>query len=222
MERPPTSWMLGTRRTFLLAITGAASLVRGLSAAADRGEQGGGLEQFAMGGVDCSDKTVATPPVRPDGTFKLGAPRRTSLLEAGSGRGLDNGANGPQLALSGTLAGLKCGPIAGAVIDFWHADASGAYDMAGYRYRGSQLTDDQGRFHLTTIVPGAPGGRARHVSVRVVLPRENRAAGAPTVALWTEIFFPDDPKSAGDPRYRPELTMTRRAAGATFDIRLDR
>lgn len=205
--------MLPTRRTFLLAVTGIVSLVTELSARAQ------GLDQFAIGGMECSDKATATPAVQPDGTFKPGAPRRTSLLEPGGGAGSERAANGPQLVLAGTLAGLRCGAIKGAVIDFWHPDASGTYDMSGFRYRGSQLTDGQGRFRLTTIVPGATGGRARHVSVRVA---ESGPAGSTNVVLWTEIFFPGDPRNAPDPRYRPELAMTQRAGEATFDIKLDR
>ncbi len=206
--------MLPTRRTFLLVGSGAASLVHRLSAQAQGGDAATSLDAFATGGLDCAPGSVATPAIRPDGTFKAGAPRRTLLL--------DPGAKGPQLVLTGTLAGLKCGPIKGAVLDFWHPDAAGSYDISGFRYRGSQLTDAQGRFTLTTIVPGAAGGRARHVSVRVAVPPLPAPTGAPEVVLWTEIFFPGDPQNPRDPRYRPELAMTKRADGATFDIRLDR
>ncbi|HUN67704.1 MAG TPA: hypothetical protein VMU46_02825 [Burkholderiales bacterium] len=30
----------------------------------------------------------------------------------------------------------ECRPLANVSLDFWHADAQGAYDNAGYRYRG--------------------------------------------------------------------------------------
>ena len=210
--------MLLTRRTFLFAVAGAAGLAE---RAVARGQAGGGasgggasLDAFATGGLDCAPGTVATPAIRPDGTFRAGAPRRTSLVEPG--------ANGPRLVLTGTVAGLKCGPIKDAVLDFWHPDAAGSYDISGFRYRGSQLTDAQGRFTLTTIVPGAAGGRAPHLSVRVAVPPLTAPNSAPQVVLWTEIFLPGDARNARDPRYRPELAMIKRVADATFDIRLDR
>lgn len=204
MERRPLFSTLVTRRTFLAA---AATLAGARARLAAAGQ--GGLEQFAVGGLECNDTTKPTPAIRPDGTFKPGAPRRTSLLETG--------VSGPRLELTGTLAGLKCGPIKDAVLDFWHADASGAYDVSGYRFRGSQVTDAAGRFRLTTTMPGASGGRARHLSVRVALMKAN----TPTPVLWTELFFADDPRNTRDQRYRPELTMVARADGATFDIRLN-
>jgi protocatechuate 3,4-dioxygenase beta subunit len=51
-------------------------------------------------------------------------------------------------------------PVAGAKVDVWQADDSGAYDNAGYRLRGYTLTDDSGRYAMETIVPGST--RAGH------------------------------------------------------------
>lgn len=44
--------------------------------------------------------------------------------------------------------------MAGALLDLWQADHYGAYDDAGYRYRGHQYTGADGAFALSTIVPG--------------------------------------------------------------------
>ena len=62
------------------------------------------------------------------------------------------------------------------------ADARGAYDNSGYRFRGHQLTDARGRYSLFTVVPGLYPGRTRHIHVKVQAPRER--------VLTTQLFFP--------------------------------
>src|SRR5919201_4249188 len=77
--------------------------------------------------------------------FRLGAPMRSNLLEPG---------DKPELILSGRVLNEKGTPIPGAVVNLWSSDAAGNYDMVGYRYHGYQLTDAQGRYEFTTIIPG--------------------------------------------------------------------
>src|SRR5262249_59582752 len=55
--------------------------------------------------------------------------------------------------------GRDCRPLAGALLDFWQADDDGSYDNQGFRLRGHQFTDAQGRYLLSTIVPAAYAGR---------------------------------------------------------------
>jgi protocatechuate 3,4-dioxygenase beta subunit len=98
-------------------------------------------------------------------------------------------------------------------VHFWHADPRGQYDAAGFKFRGRQITDAQGRYRVTTFMPGPSGSRAPHVGVRV------RIAGKPD--FWTEMFFPNQPLNAKDVRYRAELVATPRADGLTFDITLN-
>ena len=43
--------------------------------------------------------------------------------------------------------------VAGALLDLWHCDAAGVYDNDGYRLRGHQFSDAEGRFVFETIVP---------------------------------------------------------------------
>ena len=47
---------------------------------------------------------------------------------------------------------------------------SGAYDTKGYRLRGYQYADDDGRWWFSTIVPAAYAGRTRHYHVKVKAP----------------------------------------------------
>lgn len=71
-------------------------------------------------------------------------------------------------------ADSSCAPVQGAVVDIWHADATGKYsDIAsegtsGKRYlRGLQETDANGAASFTTIFPGWYAGRAVHIHFKV-------------------------------------------------------
>jgi len=165
-----------------------------------------GLDQFVTPSVRCTDEPL-TPAVAVGAEFKAGSPLRTSLVERGAA---------VTVPLSGFVIGQRCGPIKGARIDFWHADDRGAYDPIGFRYRGYQLTDEAGRYHLDTILPGAAAGRARRLNARVTVPSKP--------PLTTALFFPDDPAQAKDPLFRKELLIkkTKTETGAlTFDFILD-
>lgn len=182
-----------------------AALVAGRVAVASPRQD---LTSFMAPSVPC--KPTHPTPAAPDAaTYRAGSPERTVLAAAG--------APGRHLVLTGTVAGLVCGPIAGALLDFWQADAQGAYDMSGTRLRGHQQTDAKGAYRLETIVPGAYGGRAPHLNVSV------QAPGKP--ALVTQLFFPDDPQNAHDAVFQSDLAMTVKPAGkglsATFDFVLD-
>ncbi len=138
--------------------------------------------------------------------YKPNAPLRTSLLEKGM--------PGTRLVLKGRVLSLDGSPIKGARLDFWQADANGAYDNRGYRLRGHQFTDEQGRYSLETIVPGNYAGRTSHIHVKV------QAPGQPI--LTTQLFFPDDPRNRADWLYKPGLLLqvhdTAGSKEAAFDF----
>ncbi len=69
----------------------------------------------------------------------------------------------------------------------------------GYRLRGHQIADDEGRFELETIVPGLYPGRTRHIHVIV------RAPNGPV--LTTQLYFPEEPANATDGIFDPALVM---------------
>jgi len=133
-------------------------------------------------------------------------PERSSLLEPGI--------TGTKLIVSGYVLATTCTPIPRVLIDFWHCDASGVYDNAGYKLRGHQFTDDQGRYILETIVPGIYPGRTRHIHVKV------QAQNQPI--LTTQLYFPDEPTNATDGIFNPALTMSVQDAAdgklATFNF----
>ena len=81
-------------------------------------------------------------------------------------------------------------PIVNAVVDVWHCDNDGDYDMEGYKCRAQIKTDSNGKYSFTTIFPPAYGGRPRHIHFKV------RANGYPE--LTTQLYFKGDPKIKND------------------------
>jgi protocatechuate 3,4-dioxygenase beta subunit len=126
-------------------------------------------------------------------------PERTSFLE--------EGITGMNLLLNGFVLRTDCAPIARALVDFWHCDDAGVYDNAGYRLRGHQFTDEQGRYQLATIVPGLYPGRTRHIHVKVQAPNQP--------VLTTQLYFPDEAANTRDGIFHPSLlvAMSENAQG---------
>jgi protocatechuate 3,4-dioxygenase beta subunit len=141
--------------------------------------------------------------------FKAGSPARTSLADATM--------PGTRLALTGRVLSRACVPIAGARLDFWQADSTGAYDNSGYRLRGNQTTDAGGRYGLQTIVPGEYPGRTEHIHVNV------QPAGKST--LTTQLYFPgvsrNHQDSIFDARLLLQVVSTGSGLTATFDFIID-
>ena len=143
-------------------------------------------------------------PTRPETEgpyFKPRSPERHSLLEPGI--------EGRRLILTGSVITTACRHVARALLDFWHADPAGQYDNAGFRLRGHQYTDADGRYRLETVVPGLYAGRTRHLHVKVQIP------GGPV--LTSQLYFPDQPANARDWLFRRELLMT--VTGGTDPLR---
>jgi protocatechuate 3,4-dioxygenase beta subunit len=83
----------------------------------------------------------------------------------------------------------SCEPIANAVVDIWHCDASGVY--SGFEsgegeefLRGVQVTDKEGIAEFTTIYPGWYQGRTVHIHAKVHLDKQT--------VLTTQLYFPED------------------------------
>jgi protocatechuate 3,4-dioxygenase beta subunit len=110
--------------------------------------------------------------------YKADTPQRSSLLEEGM--------QGRRLILVGYVLDQNCQPLPNAWLDFWQADANGEYDNAGYRLRGHQFTDAQGRYYLETILPGLYGSRPiEHIHVKV------RTEGGQEIT--SQLYFPGQP-----------------------------
>lgn len=110
--------------------------------------------------------------------YTADTPERHSLVEEGM--------PGVRLILVGYVLDQNCQPIPNAWLDFWQAGADGEYDNSGYRLRGHQFTDAQGRYHLETVLPGEYASRPiEHIHVKV------QASGGEEVT--SQLYFPQQP-----------------------------
>ena len=153
---------------------------------------------------ECADDGP-TPPQTAGPFFKPDSPRRASLREPGLA--------GTRLVVAGTVLTTECTPVANALLDFWHTDDEGDYDLSGHRFRGHQLSDAQGRYRLETIMPGAYSGRTRHIHVRVQPP-----AGR---LLTTQLYFPGEARNETDGIFSPRLLMQVTPSGGGREARFD-
>jgi protocatechuate 3,4-dioxygenase beta subunit len=173
-----------------------------------------GVGVFAAGSLLMADGSMAQVPLAPtpachdgdDATvaqtegpyFKPSSPERTELFEEGMA--------GQPIELVGFVLTRGCKPLAGALLDFWQADDKGRYDNSGFRLRGHQFSDAEGRYRLRSIVPGIYPGRTRHIHVKV----QPRDGGV----LTTQLYFPGESKNRSDSLFRKDLQMrTAKNAG---------
>jgi protocatechuate 3,4-dioxygenase beta subunit len=151
-----------------------------------------------------------TPALTEGPYFTPSSPKRKSIVPAG--------AAGTRLTLTGRVLRTNGRPVPNALVDWWQCDARGVYDNSGYRFRGHQFTDAQGRWTLNTVVPGIYPGRTRHLHVKVQAPRRR--------VLTTQLFFPGVAANRSDGIYTAECLISgwRLAQGrrhGRFDFVLD-
>jgi protocatechuate 3,4-dioxygenase beta subunit len=129
----------------------------------------------------------------------------------------ESGLTGDPSRVSGFVLDRRGKPVGGALLDFWHADADGQYDLKAFRCRGHQFSDANGRYALETILPGLYPGRTRHYHVRL------QAAHGPS--LCTQLYFPGEARNASDSLFRPDLLLkiqeTNSVHLATFNFVLE-
>src|SRR5437660_12909231 len=189
-----------TRRALLAMSTSAASGLLALETS---------LAQPLSPTPECHDGHAATLRQTEGPFFKPSSPERADLIEAGMA--------GQPLELAGLVLTRGCRPVPGAIVDVWQADDKGDYDNSGFRLRGHQRADTEGRYRFRTIVPGAYEGRTRHIHVKVAPPGGR--------LLTTQLYFPGEPKNRNDGLFRSGLLMrTAENPGllaARFDFVLD-
>lgn len=165
----------------------------------------------AQQSLDPTPQCGGTPTLRQtEGPFFTPmSPERADLIESGI--------QGQPIELLGFVLTRGCKPVPGALLDLWHADSAGEYDNKGYRLRGHQFADTEGRYRFRTIIPAQYPGRTPHYHIKVQ-PKNGRV-------LTTQLYFPDEPRNARDPIFRPELLMKFAKADtgpvARFDFVLD-
>ncbi|GAA0901891.1 protocatechuate 3,4-dioxygenase subunit alpha [Pseudonocardia zijingensis] len=136
------------------------------------------------------------------------------------------------IRIEGVLLDGAGAPVPDGVVETWQADPDGRFDHpddprgasgSGFAGFGRCSTDDEGRFRIVTVKPGAIGdGQAPHIDVTVL-------ARGLLQHLTTRIYFPDETEAnAADPLLSslpPEraATLVAEEAGEgvlRFDIRL--
>ena len=138
----------------------------------------------------CKPGTL-TPSVTEGPYYKADPPQKSSLYEPGTA--------GTKLTLTGYVLTTACQPVAGARVDFWQANAQGQYDNRGYTLRGYQITDANGRYTLTTVIPGLYPGRTEHIHVKVNAPKGP--------VLTTQLFLPGVAGNSSDSIYNSQLLV---------------
>jgi protocatechuate 3,4-dioxygenase beta subunit len=106
----------------------------------------------------------------------------------------------------------ECTPLADAVVDIWHCDASGVYsgfdEGEGERFlRGAQVTNADGIVQFRTIYPGWYPGRTPHIHVKVHVDR--------ATVLTTQLYFDEETSERvyAEPPYRQGRDQTNTSDG---------
>ena len=133
-----------------------------------------------------------TPELTEGPYYKAGSPEQADLYQTGMA--------GTKLIVTGYVYDTNCQPVANALLDFWQADANGNYDNSGYTLRGHQFTDENGRFQLTTVVPGLYPGRTEHIHFKVQAPNGQ--------LLTSQLFFPGVAQNDSDGIYNADLLLS--------------
>ncbi len=140
---------------------------------------------------DCEPQGEFTPAQTEGPYFKAGSPEKSDLYaEVGKGT---------KLVLTGSVLSTGCTPVARAKLDFWQADDEGAYDNTGFRLRGHQFTDANGRYRLTTVIPGEYPGRTPHIHVKVQPPTGS--------VLTTQLYVSGVAQNESDAIFNERLLM---------------
>lgn len=158
---------------------------------------------------DCFGKP--TPTLTEGPYYKPGSPEKINLRE--------EVIHGKVLYLNGYVFGTDCKPVAGAWIDFWQADGEGNYDNHGYKLRGHQLTDKEGKYSLATVIPGEYPGRTPHIHLKLRAPGNNQE-------ITTQVFLPGIELNESDSIFNDLLVMevvhdTQNEMRARFNFVID-
>lgn len=127
--------------------------------------------------------------------YTAGAPSEADMVE-------DDGT--VIVTLSGVVFEAGCAtPLAGALVEVWHADETGGYDDEGFRYRTALTTDADGAWSVRTVRPGAylNGNvyRPRHYHLKVTVDGVER--------LTTQLYFDGDEYLECDPFANTSLVV---------------
>jgi protocatechuate 3,4-dioxygenase beta subunit len=183
-----------SRREFLRAVAVAAAPVALLAQVRPSLGQGDASLRLEPTPAVGENDLEITPQETIGPAFEPNSPIKSNFRESGI--------TGEPVTLTGFVLDRKGKPIKGALLDFWHADADGQYDFTGFRCRGHQFSEVNGRYELQTILPGIYPGRTRHYHVRL--------QAAPGPILTTQLYFPGEPRNNSDLLFRRDLVLNIR------------
>jgi protocatechuate 3,4-dioxygenase beta subunit len=132
--------------------------------------------------------------------YKAGSPERTNLIETGI--------PGDPITLTGYIFDKNCNPITGAWLDFWQADGNGQYDNNGYKLRGHQFTDSQGKYILQTVMPGEYPGRTNHIHVKISKSEAVSKSETQGSIITTQLYFSGATRNSSDPLFNQSMLVT--------------
>ena len=158
----------------------------------------GGLVRGSGGALDPdvaeAAATCVMTPAKTQGPYFVDERLNRSDIRSDPATGTVEDGTKLTLKLSVFDASNDCAPVQGAMIDIWHANASGLYSdeaangTAGKKFlRGYQLTDADGAATFTTIYPGWYSGRAVHIHFKVRIYN----GSTETLEFTSQLFFTD-------------------------------
>lgn len=152
-----------------------------------------GLAQYQR---ECGPET----PANAEGPFyRPSAPETATLNSEG------------RLVVSGQVLDASCRPASNAVIEVWHANEEGEYDLQGYQHRGIVRCDANGHYSYRTVRPGhyLNGRSYRPAHIHVKVHADGRQA------LTTQLYFMGDPYNEHDPWFRSALILQEAPQGCS-------
>jgi protocatechuate 3,4-dioxygenase beta subunit len=141
--------------------------------------------------VNCSGRSI--PALAEGPYYTPNTPQKVDLTETGI--------PGEKLVLTGYILDTGCKPIANAWIDFWQANGEGNYDNLGYKLRGHQFSDANGRYTLTTVIPGEYPGRTPHIHFKI-------RASENSPVITSQLFIPGVAGNETDTIYDESLLIS--------------
>lgn len=186
-------WLLGTG--VLVAVLGYIFFSRQIintpiAPSSQRGTPSEGAIQIAEESPNPTCTGQLTPPQTEGPYYKRGSPPTTDLSK---------NVEGEKIIITGYVFNSRCLSVYNAKIDFWQADANGVYDNQGFKLRGHQFTDADGKYQITTVIPGAYESRPPHIHVKI-------SAGEGQ-DLTTQLYFPNQVKNQTDSIFNPDLVI---------------
>lgn len=141
--------------------------------------------------LSCGDGDEPTLEREAGPFFRPNSPLERVLYPAAPG--------GERITVAGFVFDRNCRPLGGSLVELWHADENGDYDNVGFRLRGHQFTDAEGRWWFNTVVPAPYPGRTRHFHFNVQRPGEG--------VLTTQLYFPEESRNDTDRLFHQTLLL---------------